>query len=222
MLRRMAAKEEKKHASTKAAIQQAKDLSDRHDFDQLLITNGILHSITDKDKIGRQSIYAQSYLNDQPTAVAKEHLADWTSTMMDRGAQSLWVIDADEKVSKWRESTVAGPKTGFTDDLKRSLQQLSRAVNSGEKNCQIIHKLVPWFESAGMNNFMLSMYTGNVRFIVTDRTHLIHIGSTTVVQGSVSAMCTRASKRDASGEEGSGVRGNLDNQEMDSVPRRTR
>ena len=172
MLRRMHVKEEKKRAATKAAIQQAKEQSDRQEFDQLLVTNGIVHSITEKDKNSRLSVYAQSYLNDQPTAVTKDQLADWTSTMMDRGAQSLWAINSDdEKFSKWVESTVAGPKPGFTDDLKRSLQQLGRGANSGEKNRQVIDKLVPWFESAGVSNFMFSMYTGNVRFVVTDKTH---------------------------------------------------
>ena len=72
---------------------------------------------------------------------------------------------------KWVESTVTGPKTGFTDNLKCSLQQLGCGANSGEKNRTVIDKLVLWFESAGMSNFVLSMYTGNVRFVVTNKTH---------------------------------------------------
>ena len=44
-------------------------------------------------------------------------------------------------------------------------------MNSGTKNRQIIDKLVPWFEQSGLSNLVLSMYTGNVRLIVTDKTH---------------------------------------------------
>ena len=103
--------------------------------------------------------------------MTKDQLADFSSTMLYLGAHTLWAINADEKVSKWQESTVAGPKCGFTEELKKQLQQLSRAMNSGAKNRQIIDKLVPWFEQSGINNLVLSMYTGNVRLIVTDKTH---------------------------------------------------
>ena len=222
MLRRMQVKEEKKRAATKAAIQQAKEQSDRQEFDQLLVTNGIVHSITEKDKNSQLSVYAQSYLKDQPTAVTKDQLADWTSTMMDRGAQSLWAINSDdEKFSKWVESTVAGPKPGFTDDLKRSLQQLGRGANSGEKN-QTSHRQTRSVVRVSRREQLRTLNVYRKRTVCRHRQNALYIGGTTVVQGPVSAMCTRASKRDDSGEEVSGVRGYLDNKEVDSIPRRTR
>ena len=171
MLVRMRVKEEKRRAASKAAVLQAKAQSDRQEVDHLLKSNGIVHSITEKDSNRQLSAYAQCYLRDQPTAITKEELADWTSDMLDLGAQSLWAIADDEKFSKWAESTVAGPKIGFSDDLKKSLHQLGRGANSGEKNRTIIDKLIPWFESAGVLNFVCAMYTGNVRFVVTDKTH---------------------------------------------------
>ena len=222
MLRRMQVKEEKKRAATRAAVQQAKAQSDRQEIDHLLVTNGIVHSITEKDKNSQLSAYAQWYLKDQPTAVTKDQLADWTSDMMDLGAQSLWAINCDdEKFSRWVESTVAGPKTGFTDDLKRSLQQLGRGANSGEKNRTVIDKLVPWFESAGVSNFVLAMYTGNVRFVVTDKTHF-----TLEAQQLCKDQCQRCVHELPTGtdsrEEVSGVRGYLHHKEVDGIPRRAR
>ena len=92
MLVRMRVKEEKRRAASKAAVQQAKSQSDRQEVDHLLKSNGIVHSITEKDSNRQLSAYAQCYLRDQPTAITKEQLADWTSDMLDLGAQSLWAI----------------------------------------------------------------------------------------------------------------------------------
>ena len=44
MLKRTAAAEKKRRDSTKTALKQARELSERHDIDQLLINNGILQS----------------------------------------------------------------------------------------------------------------------------------------------------------------------------------
>ena len=89
MLIRMRVKEEKRRAASKAAVLQAKAQSDRQEVDHLLKSNGIVHSITETDSNRELSAYAQCYLRNQPTAITKEELADWTSDMLDLGAQSL-------------------------------------------------------------------------------------------------------------------------------------